>query len=409
MRCARLGGRCWSWRCCCPDMATSSDFLSEDQFQCSICLDIFTDPVSTPCGHTFCKACLTRHWAGKQECQCPLCNNKFDKDLKLSVNTTFREVVDNFKKHHPTSDATSLLKPWEVSCDVCPANKLRASRTCLVCLASFCETHLEPHLRVAALRRHKLSNPVPDLEEKICREHNRILEFFCLNDQMRLCALCTEHSDHDTISLNEAYLDQRSHIWRRKENIRQTKNKRNGKAQSKKKGKSGQAEIVKASRRNIPSHFNPFNSQNKDFSMVKEMHGFEVGGMAGWDLVAIRESDFVRMQFLPNWDRHCILRFKIQRNTQRLMMLIDYSNGLVLLFDPDNKILLHQFTGCGIHEKVFPFFIRTQPDFVTALQSLRRRVESISGHLEISDWCLRFFIITLVSIWILHSLLIGPD
>uniref|UniRef100_A0A3B5MKD9 RING-type domain-containing protein n=1 Tax=Xiphophorus couchianus TaxID=32473 RepID=A0A3B5MKD9_9TELE len=60
-------------------MATSCDFLSEDQFQCSICLDIFTDPVSTPCGHTFCKACLTRHWAGKRECQCPLFNNQIQK------------------------------------------------------------------------------------------------------------------------------------------------------------------------------------------------------------------------------------------------------------------------------------------------------------------------------------------
>ncbi|XP_005814111.2 probable E3 ubiquitin-protein ligase TRIM8 [Xiphophorus maculatus] len=402
-------------------MATSGDFLSEDQFQCSICLDIFTDPVSTPCGHTFCKACLTRHWAGKRECQCPLCNNKFDKDLKLSVNTTFREVVDNFKKHHPTADATSLLKPWEVSCDVCAANKLRASKTCLVCLASFCETHLEPHLRVTALRRHKLSNPVSNLEEKICREHNRIVEFFCLNDHISLCALCTEHSDHDTVSLNEAYIDQRSHIWRRKENIGQTKHK--GKAQSKKKGKSGRAEKVKANQttdgnclpyhRNIPSHFNPFDSQNKDFSMVKEMHGFEVSGMVGWDLVAIRESDFVRIAGTrsqdANWDRHCILRFQVQRNTQRLMLLIDYSNGLVLLFDPDNKILLHRFTGCGIHESIFPFFIRSQPDFVTSLQSLRRRAESISGHLDISHWCLRFFIITMTSIWILHSLLIGAD
>ncbi|XP_054898312.1 E3 ubiquitin/ISG15 ligase TRIM25-like [Poeciliopsis prolifica] len=211
-------------------MATSGDFLPENQFQCSICLDLFTDPVSTPCGHTFCKVCLARHWAGKRECQCPLCNNKFDKDLKLSVNTTFREVVDNFKKHHPTADATtadatsanatSLLKPWDVPCDVCVANKLRASKTCLVCLASFVKTHLEPHLRVAALQRHKLSNPVPNLEEKICREHNRIVEFFCLNDHVRLCALCTEHSDHDTVSLNEAYVDQRSHIWRRKERHR---------------------------------------------------------------------------------------------------------------------------------------------------------------------------------------------
>uniref|UniRef100_A0A674BP00 B30.2/SPRY domain-containing protein n=1 Tax=Salmo trutta TaxID=8032 RepID=A0A674BP00_SALTR len=36
-------------------MSTSSNVLSEEQFLCSICLDVFTEPVSIPCGHNFCK------------------------------------------------------------------------------------------------------------------------------------------------------------------------------------------------------------------------------------------------------------------------------------------------------------------------------------------------------------------
>uniref|UniRef100_A0A7N6A4B1 B30.2/SPRY domain-containing protein n=1 Tax=Anabas testudineus TaxID=64144 RepID=A0A7N6A4B1_ANATE len=39
----------------CVDMAAASCLLTEDQFLCSICLDVFTDPVSIPCGHNFCK------------------------------------------------------------------------------------------------------------------------------------------------------------------------------------------------------------------------------------------------------------------------------------------------------------------------------------------------------------------
>ncbi|XP_014909017.1 uncharacterized protein LOC106960437 [Poecilia latipinna] len=342
-------------------MATSSDFLSEDQFQCSICLDIFTDPVSMPCGHTFCKACLTRHWAGKQECQCPLCNNKFDKDLKLSVNTTFKEVVDNFKKHHPTSDATSLLKPWEVSCDVCPANKIRASKTCLVCLASFCETHLEPHLRVAALRRHKLSNPVPDLEEKICREHNRILEFFCLNDQMRLCALCTEHSDHGTVSLNEAYLDQRSHIWRRKESVQKTEQQKNKSVHGKKRGKGVQRDNVKA-QTTAPHHFTGCNCMfhNQGIMRGKAFYDIQVNRLDECDLAAVRESVLKTMTFPPSWDGCCFARFRVRRNTKRILVLIDYDYGLVLFLDPDNDILMHKLTGSQFNEQILLCFVPRQ-------------------------------------------------
>lgn len=396
-------------------MATYHDFLSEDQLYCSICLDIFTEPVSTPCGHTFCQDCLTRHCTGKFGSQCPLCNNKINKDLKLSVNTTFRDVVDSFKKHH---DITSPAKPGDVSCDLCPLNKIRASKTCMVCLVSFCETHLEPHLRVAALQRHKLSNPVPNLEERICREHNQMLEF-CLDDHMLVCALCTEHRDHDRVNLNETYMDQRSHIWRRTGNIQQTKkNKRNGKAQCKKKSKNEREEGMKANQmtesdcqpyhKKAPSHSKPYkcNPKNKDFSKLRETWDFNVSRHIGFDLAIFRESDFERMPFLQNWGRHCILRFRVRRKTKRLQLFVDYGNGLVLLYDPDNEILLHRFTGCGISEKIFPCFVPSQSDLIKWVQSLRTKVQKMSDF-EIFDWCLWFFAITLTSICILHFLLIS--
>ncbi|XP_015229690.1 PREDICTED: E3 ubiquitin/ISG15 ligase TRIM25-like [Cyprinodon variegatus] len=401
-------------------MATSSDFLSEDQFQCSICLDVFTEPVSTPCGHTFCKVCLTRHWTGKQEYQCPLCNSKFNKDLKLSVNTTFREVLEGFKKR-VTADASSLVKPWEVSCDICSENKFRASKTCLVCLTSFCDKHLEPHLRVAALQRHKLSEPVPDLEEKICREHNQIFEFFCLNDHIHFCVLCTDHIDHDKVNINEAYVDQRSYIWRGKEKIQGSKNKKNGKVQNKKKAKSGRAQSMKPSQiidpnglpydRKAPNHLDrcKSNCQNQNFSKVTEVHEFQVSGNVGLDLAVFRESDFRMLPFLQNWERYCILRFTFKRNTQRVLLLVNYGHGLVLIFDPDNEIILHQFTGSGINEQVFPLYIPSIRGFMKWRQSLRSQVKKMLSDLNVLYWFGCFFIITLLSIYILHYLLIGPD
>uniref|UniRef100_A0A3P8RZ82 RING-type domain-containing protein n=1 Tax=Amphiprion percula TaxID=161767 RepID=A0A3P8RZ82_AMPPE len=41
--------------------------------RCSICQDAFTEPVSTPCGHNYCKSCITGYWDSSDLTQCPLC------------------------------------------------------------------------------------------------------------------------------------------------------------------------------------------------------------------------------------------------------------------------------------------------------------------------------------------------
>uniref|UniRef100_A0A8C6T8D2 RING-type domain-containing protein n=1 Tax=Neogobius melanostomus TaxID=47308 RepID=A0A8C6T8D2_9GOBI len=42
-----------------------SQMFSEMQFLCSICLEVFSEPVSTPCGHNFCKRCISQTWDTK--------------------------------------------------------------------------------------------------------------------------------------------------------------------------------------------------------------------------------------------------------------------------------------------------------------------------------------------------------
>lgn len=49
-------------------MSLHGSFLSDEQFQCSICLDVFTNPSSTPCGHSFCMTCISRYWDGCKVC-----------------------------------------------------------------------------------------------------------------------------------------------------------------------------------------------------------------------------------------------------------------------------------------------------------------------------------------------------
>ncbi|KAL0157674.1 hypothetical protein M9458_045750, partial [Cirrhinus mrigala] len=76
----------------------SSNVPLDLELQCSICLDVFNDPVTTPCGHNFCRACLNKCWKTNRGSFCPICNEKFSKRPHLKINTTLREVVQHFKE-----------------------------------------------------------------------------------------------------------------------------------------------------------------------------------------------------------------------------------------------------------------------------------------------------------------------
>ncbi|XP_045572610.1 E3 ubiquitin-protein ligase TRIM39-like [Salmo salar] len=192
-------------------MASSCILQSEEQFLCSICLDVFTEPVTTSCGHNFCIACITKYWKSMDLCRCPLCNEKFSRRPKLRVNTTFREVVENFKKMRNRGKDESPAKRIKVSCDVCTGTKRKALKSCLVCLASYCETHLDPHQIAPPLKRHKLIDPVKNLEDRMCKKHGRLLELFCRTDQTCVCQFCTEgdHKTHDTVPIEEECVERK--------------------------------------------------------------------------------------------------------------------------------------------------------------------------------------------------------
>ncbi|XP_036452740.1 E3 ubiquitin-protein ligase TRIM39-like [Colossoma macropomum] len=201
-------------------MASSSSLLSEDQLQCSICLDVFTDPVSTPCGHNFCMVCLKECWDSSSRCKCPVCMEEFSKRPELRVNTFISGLAAQFKKSVQVKSSRAPekrpSKPTKVLCNYCTDEQLEAVKSCLDCGVSYCETHLMPHKTIAKLKKHKLMDPVENLEDYICQKHERPLELFCRNDQTCVCRFCTEgdHKTHSTVPIEEESRRKRTQLQR---------------------------------------------------------------------------------------------------------------------------------------------------------------------------------------------------
>uniref|UniRef100_A0A8C1R1Y3 Uncharacterized protein n=1 Tax=Cyprinus carpio TaxID=7962 RepID=A0A8C1R1Y3_CYPCA len=109
----------------------------QDEFTCPVCLDLLKDPVTIQCGHSYCENCITARW---------------DQEDQMRVYT---------------------------------------AKSCLVCLNSYCQNHLEQHESWFRGKRHKLTE--------------KLLEIFCCTDQKYICMLCTiiEHKNHDVVSAAE--------------------------------------------------------------------------------------------------------------------------------------------------------------------------------------------------------------
>ncbi|XP_024916970.1 E3 ubiquitin-protein ligase TRIM39 [Cynoglossus semilaevis] len=313
----------------CVGMATAGN-LSEEQVHCSICLDVFTNPVSIPCGHNFCQTCILGYWKTSPLFQCPMCKKTFHKRPDISVNTVLREIAEQFKEirvrslegkvskeeerknkkwmmegkkkedeerligkeqeqleeelmpkqevqskrkeclrqrseelpplipsvsapmtspspspparaHRPppplpqtsppSSQAPASLSPqspaslpsssplllasWEeeVLCDVCLGDgRPKAVKSCLVCLTSYCEEHLKSH--TARFTKHKLMDPVANMEDRMCPKHERLLELFCKKDQTCVCVLCTEtdHRAHYTVPVEREWTEKKAYL-----------------------------------------------------------------------------------------------------------------------------------------------------------------------------------------------------
>uniref|UniRef100_A0A671M746 Uncharacterized protein n=1 Tax=Sinocyclocheilus anshuiensis TaxID=1608454 RepID=A0A671M746_9TELE len=113
--------------------------LSEDDFSCPVCQEIFKNPVLLSCSHSFCKGCLQQFWRTKKTQECPVCRRRSSRD-QPPVNLVLKNLCESFLKQR---------------------NESRSSGS-----------------------------------EEICSLHSEKLKLFCLEDKQPVCLVCINSKKH---------------------------------------------------------------------------------------------------------------------------------------------------------------------------------------------------------------------
>ncbi|OCT66678.1 hypothetical protein XELAEV_18042930mg [Xenopus laevis] len=179
-------------------MATAS---VRSELSCSVCREIYTDPVTLPCGHNYCRVCIGRTWDWQlgieEDPSCPQCRQRYGKQPQLIRNVTLCNIAEKFHLTDPQNGWTGIF------CTYCDS-PVAAAKSCLHCEASLCDYHVRKHSKSA---EHVFTKPKASFKDRKCSVHRKMLEFYCTEDNTCICSSCSLHGDHqwhNVESLSEA-------------------------------------------------------------------------------------------------------------------------------------------------------------------------------------------------------------
>ncbi|XP_075711724.1 E3 ubiquitin/ISG15 ligase TRIM25-like [Rhinoderma darwinii] len=180
-----------------------------DELFCSICLSIFTDPVTLRCGHNFCRVCIDQvlnTQDGSGVYSCPECREEFQERPALQRNINLHNVAERFLSTQPRQEEIT-----GICCTYCIHAPVPAVKSCLLCEASLCDNHMKVHSKAA---EHVLTEPSTSLENRKCSVHKKILEYYCPEDAACICVYCSaeEHRGHRVEKLQEASIKRKKKL-----------------------------------------------------------------------------------------------------------------------------------------------------------------------------------------------------
>eukprot|EP00079_Xenopus_tropicalis_P013995 XP_002944068.2 PREDICTED: E3 ubiquitin-protein ligase TRIM39-like [Xenopus tropicalis] len=168
-----------------------------EELTCSVCREIYTDPVSLPCGHNFCQCCIGRTWDWQEGIEedpsCPECRRKYKRRPELQRNLRLSNIATRFLpesrkcsahneplKYHCCEDGAPIC----VSC--CLAGGHRGHRVELLSEASEKKKEklrkvlekLSPEREETERGAQRLQERRGELEEKAAIETERVIDLF---------------------------------------------------------------------------------------------------------------------------------------------------------------------------------------------------------------------------------------
>ncbi|NXO82699.1 TRI35 protein, partial [Sitta europaea] len=145
----------------------------KEELLCPICYEPFRQAVTLPCGHSFCKGCVSRSWQGGRPA-CPVCKERCS-PRELRLNYTLNSLVGR------------LLLPLEQQDSQDAKSRERSARSAL------------------------------------CPRHRQEPRLFCLQDKELACCACQnsqEHEGHRMRPVQEAAADFRAKLSNMESSLR---------------------------------------------------------------------------------------------------------------------------------------------------------------------------------------------